>query len=260
LGAKPYLAGPIIGLARGYGGILPNVRNSFLSLLESGVAERFASKFSLVQAARSQELQRPGEMLEWVYFPESAVLSTAAETRRGESLDVVLVGAEGVIGAFEACGSRRATSRVTVLIAGRVCRLPAASYREMFDQSPELRTAIHKYVEVLLFEARQLVACNALHTVEARLSRVLLDALDRSRSGTTVQITQEAIAQMLGVQRTTVAASIAALQRGGLIQSGRGAITISNPPGLERVCCQCRGAITAARTEIYSTGGKACDG
>ena len=239
---------------------MPNVRNSFLSLLEGDVGARFAAKFSMIQPARGQELQRPGEALDWVYFPESAVLSTAAETRRGESLDVVLVGAEGVVGAFEACGSRRATSRVTTLIAGRVCRLPAASYRELFDQSAALRTAIHKYVEVLLFEARQLVACNALHTVEARLSRVLLDALDRSRSETTVQITQEALAQMLGVQRTTVAASIAALQRAALIQSGRGAITISNPHGLDRVCCQCRGAIAAARAEVYSTGGKACDG
>lgn len=239
---------------------MPNVRNSFLGLLETEIAARFAAKFSMIQVSRAQELQRPGEPLEWVYFPESAVLSTAAETRRGESLDVVLVGAEGVIGAFEACGSRRATSRVSTLIAGRVCRLPAASYRELFDQSATLRTAIHKYVEVLLFEARQLIACNALHTVEARLSRVLLDALDRSRSDTTVQITQEAIAQMLGVQRTTVAASIAALQRASLIQSGRGAITISNPAGLERVCCQCRGAIAATRAEVYSTGGKACDG
>jgi CRP-like cAMP-binding protein len=239
---------------------LPNVRNIFLSLLEADVSARFSPKFSLVQSHRGQELQRPGEALEWVYFPESAVLSTAAETRVGESLDVVLVGAEGVVGAFEACGSRRATSRVTTLIAGRICRLPASSYRELFDQSPALRTAIHKYVEVLLFEARQLVACNALHTVEARLSRVLLDALDRSRSNTTVQITQEAIAHMLGVQRTTIAASIAALQRAELIQSGRGAITVTNPHGLERVCCKCRSAISAARAEVYSTSGRACDG
>lgn len=239
---------------------MPNVRNSFLTLLETDVAERFAAKFSLLQSHRGQELQRPGEVLDWVYFPESAVLATTAETRAGESLDVVLVGAEGVVGAFEACGSRRATARVTTLIAGKVCRLPASSYRDLFDQSAALRTAIHKYVEVLLFEARQLVACNALHTVEARLSRVLLDGLDRSRSSTTVQITQEAIANMLGVQRTTIAASIAALQRAELIQSGRGAITVSNKSGLERVCCNCRAAIKGAQAEIYSTGGKACDG
>lgn len=238
---------------------MPKVRNAFLSVVEDEVLSRFSAKLTPVHCQRGQDLQRPGEALEWVYFPETAIAAAAAETDAGESLNVVLVGAEGVIGGFEACGSRRVVTRITVQVAGRACRISAGHYRDLYDESPALRTAIHKYTEFTLFEARQLIACNALHTVEARLSRVLLEAADRGGENEIVQVTQEALAHILGVQRTTVAASIAALQRLGLIRTGRGAITLENAPGLERASCSCRSAIASVKAEIYATSPSSCE-
>lgn len=205
-----------------------------------------------------QELHRPGEDVEWVFS------GISRPDRRRRALAWRRAGND--VGGQRRRGRRlrglwepQADSRVTTQIAGKACRLPAAAYRDLFDQSANLRTAVHKYIEVLLFEARQLVACNALHSVEARLSRLLLEALDRCRSDETVQITQETVAQMLGVQRTTIAAATAVLQRSRIIRSGRGSITVLDTPALERTCCGCRRAVQAVRTEIFATTTKTCE-
>jgi CRP-like cAMP-binding protein len=118
---------------------------------------------------------------------------------------------------------------------------------------------VHKYVEILLTEARQFVACNALHGVEARLARSLLEALERSRDGLALPVTQETLAEMLGVQRTTVTAAVAQLQASGALRSTRGLVEVVDPEMLESTACVCREVLQVARAEIYGSSKKACD-
>ena len=232
--------------------------NRLLAELEPSVWSKLEQRSRRVDVQKTDVLQQPDVELDAVYFPESAVLSVAAETSAGESVDVTLVGSEGVFGAFEACGSRRVYSRLAVHVPGTVLRTPASVYRELFDASPALRNAVHRYVELLLIEARQFVACNALHSVDNRLARALLDTYDRS-GAPLLMVTQDALAQLLGVQRTTIAAAVSALQRSGLIRSGRGAVELLDVAGLEQAACSCRGSLRIARQGIWSSTRQACE-
>jgi len=233
--------------------------NYLLNQVEPEVLAAYEPRFTLVEAPRDQLLQEPGRQVECVWFPETAVLAAGAETSAGETVNVDLIGPEGVFGAFEACGSRHAFARLSVLIPGKVWRLPAQAYRDLFDRSATLRTTVHKHAELVIAEARQFVACNALHTVESRTCRALLDLSDRRLGDRRLPVTREAIAQILGVQRTTVVGAVASLQRAGLLRSSRRLIEITDVGGLRRASCGCREAIAFARREIHASEQTACE-
>jgi hypothetical protein len=118
---------------------------------------------------------------------------------------------------------------------------------------------VHKYVEFLLMESRQFVLCNALHTVESRLCRSILDALERSGLERALPVTQESLAQMLGAQRTTIAACVSKLYRDGVLKGGRGTLEILDRPGLERLACSCRETMRYARGELQASYDLACE-
>lgn len=239
--------------------MLKDPANCLLTQMEPGLARRFSSRLQRVHLPRAAILQEPGAEVQFVYFPETAVLAAGAETLAGEMVNVDLVGREGVFGALEACGSRYAFAQLSVLIAGDVWRIAAQHYREMFDACASIRTAVHKHTEQVMVETRQLVACNALHPVENRLSRALLDLLDRGGGETRLPVTQEAVAQILGVQRTTVAVALAGLQRAGGVKTGRGMVEVTDVPSLRRTACSCRDTVTFARREIYGARWESCD-
>lgn len=233
-------------------------RNSILASLEVDVLAALRSKLSLVQVERGRVLHAVGQEVSQVFFPVTALIALGVETLAGEGVNVSVLGAEGAVAVFEACGSRRAYTRATVQIAGSAWRLGASAYRDLFTDSPALRAAVHCYVEVMLAETRQLVACNALHTVENRLARTLLEIGDRSALRP-LPITQDSLSQLLGVQRTTVAAGISALQRHGLIRSGRGAIEILDQHRLEQAACSCRETLRFARDDMQSEDQPVCE-
>ena len=234
-------------------------RNAVLRAVELPIRARFDHRLERVSLTKGQVLQETGEALEWVYFPESGLIGLAAETSGGESAQCATVGCDAALGVFEACGSRRAFYRAVVQVPGQAWRVRAGVYRELFDASEGLRIAVHKLVEVLLAEARQYVACNALHTLQSRLARLLLDIRDKGRCGSTLPVTQEAAAQMLGVQRTSVALAVAALEKAGALRRGRGAIEIVDAPGLEREACTCRETLSLAREEIHAALEAVCE-
>ena len=234
-------------------------RNTILRAIELSVRARFESRFELVDLAKGQILLETGDPVEWVYFPDSGLIGLAAETTGGESAQCAVVGYSGAVGVFEACGSRRAFYRAVVQVPGRAWRARAGVYRELFDASANLRTAVHKLVEVLLAEARQYVACNALHSVQSRLARLILDIHEGGVTGPAVPVTQEALSQMLGVQRASVALAVASLQKVGVLRSGRGSLEIVDTAALERETCSCRGALAFAREEIEGSLDSACE-
>ena len=233
--------------------------NTILRALELPVRARFEGRLERVSLTKGQVLQETGEVVDWVYFPVSGLIGLAAETSGGESAQCASVGCDGAVGVFEACGSRRAFYRAVVQVPGEAWRARAATYRELFDASEGLRIVVHKLVEVLLAEARQYVACNALHTLQSRLARLLLDVRDKGQCGPILPVTQEAVAQMLGVQRTSVALSVASLEKAGVVRRGRGAIEIVDGPGLEREACSCRDTLSFAREEIYASLDAVCE-
>jgi CRP-like cAMP-binding protein len=239
--------------------MLATPRNALLKAVSLPVRASFRASLQLVALGKGDVLQEPGQPLEWVYFPEEGLVSVLAETQAGEAVESVNIGREGAVGVFEACGSRMSFSRAVVQIPGAAWRMRAQNYREMFAACATLRTEVHKYVELLLAQARQFVLCNAIHPVERRLSRFLLDALDQSGVDGQLPFTQESLAQVLGVQRTTVAACASVLQRGGLIRSGRGTIEVVDREGLERTACTCRPTLSYIRRELAASALDACE-
>ena len=151
--------------------------NWVIGSLEPELRADLAGDLLQVELHRGQVLQTEGDAIEQVYFPTGAVIGLFSTLPTGEVIQTAMVGWDGALGVFEACGSRRATCRAWVQVPGRSWRMRADVYRRAFERSNALREHVHKYVELLLMEARQYVACNALHSVEARLSRSILEAL-----------------------------------------------------------------------------------
>lgn len=234
-------------------------RNALIASIEPEHWAAFEDRFTPVELDRGATLHQPGERVEQVQFPTTAVVVLGVETVAGESVNVALLGQEGAVGVFEACGSRQIYSKATIQFGGILWQTSAANYRALYESSSTLRTAVHKYIESLLVEARQNVACNALHSVENRLARTLLDAADKFGSDK-LPITQVALAQLLGVQRTTIAAAISGLQRAELIRSGRGGgIEILDPQRLAVSACSCRESLAFARQDIQSREVESCE-
>ena len=233
-------------------------RNWLLSSVEPENLIDLGTKLSQVELRRGEELHVPSDAVEFVYFPDGGLLGVLSETLSGESVVTGLIGFDGALGVFEACGSRKAHMRGLVLVGGAAYRMRATDYRALYDSSPGLRTAVHKHVEVLLAETRQSVGCNAIHPVEGRLARTLLEANERCDGDNVVALTQEALAQMLGVQRTTIAVAMSALQKQSILRSGRGAVEL-NPEALEKTACSCREILQMLKFEIRTTRAESCD-
>jgi len=233
--------------------------NWLLEALEPEVRARFQPRLKPIELKRGEVLQSPGETVSRVYFPQGALIGLISAMPAGDAVQTAMVGWDGALGVFEACGTRQSAFLAEVQVEGSALVMAADDYRRMYEASEALRTAVHKYVEILLTEARQFVACNALHSVEARLCRSVLEALERSRDGRTLPATQEVLAQMLGVQRTTVTAAISRLQASGSLRSTRGALEVLDAGALERAACCCRDTLRMARSEIYASGEAACD-
>lgn len=234
-------------------------KNEILAQIEPTVALQFAPRLELIKLRRRDVLQETGTEVDWVWFPEDALICIVSETVDGESVSGGMIGRNGTFGAFEACGSRLSYARALVQIGGHVWRMRASHYRELFVELSNLRIAIHKHIETLLVEARQLVACTALHRVESRMCRFLLDASARSHQGPRLTLTQEELAQVLGVQRSTIAVAASGLQKAGLILTRRGSIELLDLGKLESAACPCRRTIAFAQEDILETNDNVCE-
>jgi CRP-like cAMP-binding protein len=196
-------------------------------------------------------LQEQGERIEQVYFPHDGIISLLAVMRQGDAIETATIGYEGVVGSFSGLGPRRSQTRAVVQVAGAAARISAARFRKAAQDSEAVCKIIVRYGETLLIQVQQTAACNALHDVEARLSRWLLQARDRLASNR-IQLTHEFLSQMLGVRRTTVTVVAHMLQQAGLIRYHRGQIEIIDRPGLEARACECYRAIRLQVDQVSS--------
>ncbi len=187
-------------------------------------------------------LQEQGERIEEIYFPHDGIVSLMAVMRQGDAIETATVGREGAVGSLSGLGSRRSHTRDVVQVAGRASRISAARFRKAAEESQAIRDVVVRYGEMLLIQVQQTAACNALHDVEERLSRWLLQARDRV-DGDTIRLTHEFLSQMLGVRRPTVTVVARMLQDAGLIRYHRGHIEILDRRGLEARACECYAVI-----------------
>ena len=214
--------------------------NALLQALDESDFERLRPHLQDVKLELGDLLYAPFDPVTFVCWVETGLLSIGASTAEGQSVETSRIGREGASGLVEACGKGVSYMTVLVQMEGRGWRVPASACRDLAEQSASFRQMVWSYAEIMLAEARQSVVCQALHAVEGRCARWLLESRDRSGVGDRLPLTQEYLAAMLGVQRTTVNPIAGALQRRGLIQYSRGRIDIVDSAGLEAVACDCR--------------------
>ena len=212
--------------------------NRLLAALDPEDFASIESSLQPVDLPLGKVLYEPGDMIVDVYFPHQAVVSLVAVLSDGSTAEVAMFGREGVVGVISAIVSRETFGRYVVQVPGTASRLSFDQAQKVFDQSPSGRLVLRRYIEALMAQSLQTVACNALHAVEARCCRWLLTTQDRI-SRDTLPLTHEFLAEMLGVQRPTVSLVTRRLQSAGLIKQGRGVVTVLDREGLENVTCEC---------------------
>ena len=216
--------------------------NRLLAALEPDDFARLEPHLETLQLAAGRVLYESGETVRHAYFPHGCVVSLLAVLEDGGSAEVALFGCEGVTGYASSLVSREAFGRYVVQVPGSASRVPLARLHEAAEASPRLRDLLQRYTEALLVQTFQSVACNAVHTVEARCCRWILSTQDRVGQRD-LPLTHEFLAEMLGVQRSSVSLVVRALQTAGLVRQGRGVISVSDRAGLEESACECYGAI-----------------
>ena len=188
--------------------------------------------------ALGEVVYESGSQLEYVYFPTTSIVSLLYVMADGASAEIAVVGNEGMVGVVLFMGGETTPSRAIVQSAGSAYRLPGHSMKEEFVRGGAMQHLLLRYTQALLTQMAQTAVCNRHHSVDQQLCRWLLLSLDRLPSNK-LTMTQELIANMLGVRREGVTEAAGKLQSAGLIQYSRGRITVVDRPGLEARACEC---------------------
>ena len=183
-------------------------------------------------------LYQPGDLVDWVYFPESGLISLISVMLSGDQIETAVVGREGGVGYLEAAGAGVIFTRAVVQIDLVVQRAPAQAYRNALNGSATLRRAIASHVELTIAEGRQTIACIAHHPPQARLAWWLLECQDRTGQDE-LRLTHEFLGAMLAVQRSQISQVAGGLKALGIIAYNRGLIRILDREGLRAKSCEC---------------------
>ena len=213
-----------------------------LGALPGPVWDRWLTKLEPVELRLGQVLYESGATLSHVYFPTTTIISLLYVTESGESAEIAIVGNEGIVGISLFMGGESTTSRAVVQSAGQAIRLKAQALKDEFNQSGPVLHLLLRYTQALITQMAQTAVCNRHHTLDQQLCRWLLLSVDRL-SGDDLVMTQELIANMLGVRREGVTESALKLQRAGLIRYARGRISVLDRAGLEKRTCECYAAV-----------------
>ena len=185
-----------------------------------------------------EHVQSRGQDVDWSYFPfGTTMISLVVELSDGRSVQVASIGREGAVGGIVSCGHAPAFSKAQVLVPGPAFKIPMKALEDAKNRSPFIGNLFCRYSDYLLSQVMQSVVCNAYHSITERAARWLLHVQDRA--GDRIELTQEALAGLLGVQRTTVNAVTKELSSEGLIVTGRGTVRVIDRAGLKRRACEC---------------------
>jgi CRP-like cAMP-binding protein len=224
--------------APGDSGGSPIYGNLILASLPKSELALLAPRLTPVKLPQGQTLLDAGQTVEFAYFLDGGLASVVATMESGTSVEVGVVGKEGVIGLPVLLGTESLPNRTFIQIPASGFRIKAGHLQEAFERPGKLRQRLQRYLQVHLVQASQTAACNRLHEIAERLSRWLLMCQDRTESND-LQITHQSLADMLGTPRSTVTLAARMLQKAGLVDYSRGHIKIQNRKGLEDAACEC---------------------
>lgn len=231
---------------RAYGGVSDTSAlraNRLLAALPSAVLNDIAPHLRQLNLERGRVLFEPGDDVDLTHFPtRSAIISLQLVTRDGREVEAASIGREGAAGGIVSSGHKPAYGRAVVQIAGPVLVIATEQLEGAKRRRPEIADLFSRYADALLAQVMQSVVCNALHPVEQRACRWLLATHDRSDTDI-IRLTQQSLAEMLGVQRTTVSGVAKTLEHRGLIRQHHGHVEVIDRDGLEEACCECYQAV-----------------
>jgi CRP-like cAMP-binding protein len=216
----------------------PATHNLLLAALPAADYDRLAPHLEPVVLPLGWALYESGDRPSYVFFPTEGIVSLLYVMENGASAEIAVTGSEGMIGVSLFMGGGSTPSSAVVQSAGHAYRLGAETLQREFERGGDLQHLLLRFTQALITQMAQTAVCNRHHSVEQQLCRWLLLSLDRLSSNE-VRMTQELIANMLGVRREGVTEAARRLQDAGLIRYQRGHITVTDRPGLERRVCEC---------------------
>jgi CRP-like cAMP-binding protein len=213
-------------------------QNHLLAALPTAERERIFPRLEFLPMPLGGVLYEPGDVLQHVYFPTDCIVSLLYVMADGASAEIAVVGNEGLIGVALFMGGETTSSRGIVQSAGSAYRLGGKKLKQEFHRDGQMQVLLLRYTQALITQMAQTAVCNRHHSVDQQLCRWLLLSLDRL-SSSRLAMTQELIANMLGVRREGVTEAASKLQKLGVIHYRRGQITVLDRPKLEQLCCEC---------------------
>jgi CRP-like cAMP-binding protein len=228
-------------------------QNQLLAAFPDGVRKRISPQLKLVELRLGDVINESDQFLEYVYFPTSGIISILYVLENGASAEIAVVGFEGMVGVAVFMGGESTPNRAVVQSAGAAYRMPAAELTGVFNAHYEVRALMLRFIQALISQMSQTAVCNRHHSIDQQLCRWLLMSLDRL-GGERLNMTQELIANMLGVRREGVTEAAGKLQNLGVIQYQRGHITVIDRPALEALSCECYGVVKRETERLSSYG------
>ena len=224
--------------------------NELLSLLPPEVCSLLDRHLERVELKTGDVLYRAGSPIEYIYFPDNGLVSIVVTMESGETAETSIVGREGMVCSAIVLDVNDAIEQATAELPGHARRISSKAFINLYSQNEKLRSLVNRYHALMFAEARQSVACNSLHQAPERLCRWLSNARDRTGQDT-LPLTQEFLARMLGVNRSTITSLYPLLEKGGLIRGTRGHVEILDLDGLRASACECYGVLRKRSEQIF---------
>lgn len=228
------------------------IKNRLLAALPNDEYQRLIPYIEFVSLSNRQVLIEPNRPIIHVYFPHQAIVSLVSIMSDGSTVEVGLVGNNGMVGLPVILGGNTTTILASVQVPGNAIRMEASRLLAEFNRGGALQSLLLRYTQALLTQTEQTAACNRMHTLEERLARWLLTVADKIQSDEFL-LTQEFIAQMLGVRRSGVTIAANALKQAGMLRYSRGQITILNRDNLKATACECYQVIKDEEERLLGT-------
>lgn len=228
---------------------MPHKNNFLLNRLSPDLLSRISSDLVVEALAHGEVLAETHARIEKVYFPHSGIISCVVETIGGGAIETGMIGNDGVFGAMQALDDKVSLNQVVMQVPGDASVIASDRLREASDETPALRGLLVKYDQFFLAQVQQTAACNALHSVQARTCKWLLRMHDLV--GADIPITQEFLAQMMGVRRTSVTDVAGELQKAGMVTYSRGHIRILDLDMIQQRACECESDIRSHYRRMF---------
>lgn len=224
-------------------------KNQFLQSLSPSDYEILRPHLHKVALQHGDILFDVGDPIEHVLFPECGIVSLVVPVSEGDAVEAGMIGGDGVVGASSALDSHEAVNRAIVQVPGSALRVRSREARQAVDASRSIRSAFYRYDQLVLAQAQQSAVCNAKHQIEERLCRWLLRTHDLI-SDDDMPLTQDFLAQMLGVRRTSVSLAASQLQSAGIIRYSRGKIRMRDKERMKECACECYDALKSQERRL----------